>query len=93
MPTWAGWWTCWQPPGPGGGRRDLDATVRYFAPTVVADVGWDDPLMQEEIFGPILPVVAYDDYRRGLWPTSTARDKPLALYLYSRRRRSWPNGS
>ena len=52
-------------PGPGGGRRHLDGPSRYFAPTVVADVGWDDPLMQEDIFGPILPIVAYDDVGRG----------------------------
>ena len=59
-----------------------DGPSRYFAPTVVADVGWDDPLMQEEIFGPILPVVAYDDLAEAMAELDR-RDKPLALYLYS----------
>jgi aldehyde dehydrogenase (NAD+) len=59
-----------------------DGPSRYFAPTVLADVGWDDPLMQEEIFGPILPVVAYDDIAEAIAELNR-RDKPLALYLYS----------
>jgi aldehyde dehydrogenase (NAD+) len=44
-----------------GVRADIggttDSTSRYIAPTVVNDVGLDSPLMQEEIFGPILPIV------------------------------------
>ncbi len=39
---------------------------RYLAPTVLADVDWDDPLMEEEIFGPILPVAGLR--RRGPRP-------------------------
>jgi aldehyde dehydrogenase (NAD+) len=72
--------------GTTGGRVVVggtwDGPSRYFAPTVVADVGWDDPLMQEEIFGPILPVVAYDDMAEAMAELNR-RDKPLALYLYS----------
>ncbi len=59
-----------------------DRPSRYFAPTVVAGVGWDDPLMMDEIFGPVLPVVAYDDLDQALAELNR-RDKPLALYLYS----------
>jgi aldehyde dehydrogenase (NAD+) len=59
-----------------------DGPSRYFAPTVVADVSWDDPLMQEEIFGPVLPVVAYDDITEAIAELNR-RDKPLALYIYS----------
>jgi aldehyde dehydrogenase (NAD+) len=59
-----------------------DRPSRYFAPTVVTDVSWDDPLMQEEIFGPILPVVAYDDLDEAMAELNR-RDKPLALYIYS----------
>jgi acyl-CoA reductase-like NAD-dependent aldehyde dehydrogenase len=59
-----------------------DGPSRYFAPTVVADVSWDDPLMQAEIFGPVLPVVAYDDIADALTELNR-RDKPLAIYLYS----------
>lgn len=60
-----------------------DARERYLAPTVLADVDWEDPVMEEEIFGPILPVVAYDAIDEVL-AAINARDKPLALYLYSR---------
>lgn len=56
---------------------------RYFAPTVLNQVAWDDPLMQEEIFGPLLPVVAYDDVNEVLAELGR-REKPLAIYLYTR---------
>jgi aldehyde dehydrogenase (NAD+) len=60
---------------------DHDQGTRYIAPTVLADVTPDMPIMADEIFGPILPIVAYDA------PTDAinfiqARDKPLALYLF-----------
>jgi len=67
-----------------GGRAVPDQL--YLAPTVVADVGWDDPLMQEEIFGPVLPVVAYEDIDDVL-ATLAEREKPLAVYVYTRDRR------
>ncbi|HET9059206.1 MAG TPA: aldehyde dehydrogenase family protein [Acidimicrobiales bacterium] len=59
------------------------AEERYIAPTLVTDVGWDDALMQEEIFGPVLPILAYDDLGEAL-DEVRRRDKPLTLYLYSR---------
>jgi len=34
-----------------------DRTTRYIAPTVLADVSPDEPVMQEEIFGPVLPIL------------------------------------
>lgn len=55
---------------------------RYLAPTIVADVDWDDALMQEEIFGPVLPVVRYESVDEALGQVN-ARDKPLSLYVYS----------
>jgi aldehyde dehydrogenase (NAD+) len=42
----------------GGG---FDIEKRFIEPTVMTDVTWDDKVMQEEIFGPLLPVMAYDD--------------------------------
>jgi len=39
----------------------FDAESLYFAPTVVDGVSWDSPLIRDEIFGPILPVLGYDD--------------------------------
>jgi aldehyde dehydrogenase (NAD+) len=56
---------------------------RYLAPTVLADVTWDDPVMREEIFGPVLPVIAYDHFDEALAGVNSG-DKPLAVYLYSR---------
>jgi aldehyde dehydrogenase (NAD+) len=41
-----------------GGHADLDDL--YIAPTVLVDVAWDSPIMQEEVFGPILPVLETD---------------------------------
>ena len=59
-----------------------DGPRRYMAPTVVSDVGWQDALMGEEIFGPVLPVVPYDHIDAALAQLNR-RDKPLALYVYS----------
>jgi aldehyde dehydrogenase (NAD+) len=40
-----------------GGRSDPEA--RYLDPTIVYPVSWDDPIMEDEVFGPILPILAY----------------------------------
>jgi aldehyde dehydrogenase (NAD+) len=42
-----------------GGQVDRENL--YIAPTILDDVAWGDPIMREEIFGPILPVMAFDD--------------------------------
>lgn len=64
-----------------GGQTD--AATRYIAPTVLDNVTWDSPVMQDEIFGPILPVLTYDQFDQALVQIN-ARPKPLALYLFSR---------
>jgi len=61
---------------------ELDEAERYIAPTVVRGVGADDPLMQEEIFGPILPVRAVRDLDEAV-AFVRGRSKPLALYVFS----------
>lgn len=58
-----------------------DAAERYIAPTVLTDVSPDAPVMAEEIFGPILPVLTYKQLAE-VPPFITARDKPLALYVF-----------
>ena len=63
-----------------GGRAD--AADRYLAPTVLADVGLDAPVMQEEIFGPILPIVRVPDAAAAI-DLINGRGKPLALYVFS----------
>jgi aldehyde dehydrogenase (NAD+) len=57
----------------------------YLAPTLLDGVGWDDPVMQEEIFGPILPILTYDTIEEAI-ELVNARPKPLALYFFSRDR-------
>jgi aldehyde dehydrogenase (NAD+) len=68
-----------------GGRTD--AAARRMAPTVLADVPEDSPIMAEEIFGPVLPLLAYRDLDAAI-ATVRARTKPLALYVFSRSRRN-----
>jgi aldehyde dehydrogenase (NAD+) len=63
----------------------FDASTRYIAPTVVNGVPADDPLMTDEIFGPILPIVHVSGVSDAI-DFITARDKPLALYLFTGRR-------
>lgn len=63
----------------GGGG---DAERRFIEPTLMQDVTWDDPVMQEEIFGPVLPVLTYTDLDDALQKI-IARPKPLALYLFT----------
>ena len=63
----------------------IDPGNLYMAPTVLRDVSADDPVMQEEIFGPILPVLRI----RGREEASTfinQRPTPLAVYVFSRAR-------
>lgn len=57
-------------------------TAVFSAPTVVVDVTEDDVLMQEEIFGPILPIVTVDSVEKGI-EFLNGREKPLALYVFS----------
>ena len=51
-------------------------------PTIMTGVTWDDPIMQEEIFGPILPIVTYRSLDEALEEVA-CRSKPLAFYLFS----------
>lgn len=51
-------------------------------PTIVGPVTLDSPIMKEEIFGPILPILLYDD-RESVFETIRSIDKPLALYLFT----------
>jgi aldehyde dehydrogenase (NAD+) len=65
----------------GGGR---DREERYLAPTVVTDVDVDGPLMGEEIFGPILPVIPVASVDAAI-EFVNGRPKPLALYVFTER--------
>jgi acyl-CoA reductase-like NAD-dependent aldehyde dehydrogenase len=61
---------------------EVDADSRYIAPTVLTEVTLDDEVMAEEIFGPILPVIAVDDLDEAIAIINRG-DKPLALYCFS----------
>ena len=61
------------------------AESQQIAPTVMTHVTWEDPVMQEEIFGPILPILTYRDLE-AVYTQLLSRPKPLALYLFSRNR-------
>ncbi len=65
-----------------GGQADADE--RYVAPTVLRNVRPDSPVMQDEIFGPILPVLKVPDMDRAI-EFVNEREKPLALYVFTRR--------
>lgn len=64
-----------------GGRGDPE-TLK-IQPTVLDNVSPQDPVMQEEIFGPVLPVLTFDQIGEAL-DFVNARPRPLALYLFSR---------
>ncbi len=63
-----------------GGQHN--AATKYLSPTIVVDPPLDSPLMTEEIFGPILPIVTVDDTFAAI-RFINERPKPLALYVFS----------
>ena len=62
-----------------------DAKDLFLAPTILTDVSPDTPVMQEEIFGPILPVLEFDQLDDAL-ALLGERPTPLALYVFTRDR-------
>src|SRR5436190_13542328 len=63
-----------------GGRTDR--ADRFIAPTVLVNVSPDSPVMQEEIFGPILPVLEMDNVQQVI-DFINARPSPLGLYVFA----------
>src|SRR5438477_1642625 len=63
-----------------GGRHDR--ADRFIAPTVLVNVSPDAPVMQEEIFGPILPVLEVDNVQQVI-DFVNARPSPLGLYVFA----------
>ena len=62
---------------------EADAEDLYIAPTLIVNPSLDSPLMQEEIFGPILPILEYEDLSEAI-ALINSRPKPLALYIFSK---------
>lgn len=63
-----------------GGRSD--AALQKIEPTVMDNVSWEDAVMGEEIFGPVLPVLTFETVDEVI-ETVTGHDKPLALYIFA----------
>lgn len=63
-----------------GGK--IDRENRYIEPTIMTNVDFNDKVMQEEIFGPILPVIEYDNLSHAIgWVKE--RPRPLSCYVYT----------
>lgn len=66
---------------------EIDPEERYIEPTLLGGVTWEHPVMSEEIFGPILPIMSYMDLDAVLSQINS-KEKPLALYYFSKDRAS-----
>lgn len=61
----------------------VDESRRFIEPTVLVDVSPDSPVMNEEIFGPVLPVLTYQQLEEAI-DFINSRPKPLALYIFTK---------
>ncbi|MGB7520844.1 MAG: aldehyde dehydrogenase, partial [Spirulinaceae cyanobacterium] len=61
---------------------ETNSAERYIAPTIIDQINWDDEVMAEEIFGPILPIIEYENLTEAITAINS-RPKPLALYIFS----------
>lgn len=70
-----------------------DAATRFIDPTLIEDVPLNSPLMTEEIFGPVFPVIVMDDegrsFREKVVEFVTEREKPLAFYYFGKESDGW----
>lgn len=66
----------------GGEVREAD---RFFHPTILTNVNSDSRLMEEEIFGPILPIITYTNLQQALQIVNN-KPKPLALYIFAQQK-------
>jgi acyl-CoA reductase-like NAD-dependent aldehyde dehydrogenase len=67
-----------------GGTTDEEK--KYVAPTIIKDVKPGDPIMQEEIFGPVLPVIEFEDFDE-VYGIIEQNPKPLSTYIFSRNKK------
>ncbi|NQV77679.1 MAG: aldehyde dehydrogenase family protein [Lutibacter sp.] len=61
----------------------IDAHSNYIEPTILTNVSMESSVMQNEIFGPILPIIPYKNISEVV-AAINAKEKPLALYVYSK---------
>ena len=71
-----------------GGRTD--AATRFIEPTLIENVPLNSPLMTEEIFGPVFPIVTFEDnFKERVIEFVTSREKPLAFYYFGNESDGW----
>ncbi len=68
-----------------GGNQNREE--RFISPTIMKNVSFDDPIMEDEIFGPILPILSFSDLNQAIHEVK-ARPKPLSCYVYSKNKNS-----
>lgn len=68
-----------------GGLSGPDGDGRFLPPTLLSNITPDSPIMREEIFGPILPILTYQSLDEAIGLIQS-KDKPLALYIFSKDR-------
>lgn len=68
-----------------GGKSD--STTLKIEPTILDNVSWNDKIMQQEIFGPILPILTFDNINE-IYDLLKDKSKPLALYLFSKNKKN-----
>ena len=68
-----------------------DASQRFIEPTLIENADLDSPIMTEEIFGPVFPVIALkgDDFKEQVIDFVTSREKPLAFYYFGKESDGW----
>jgi aldehyde dehydrogenase (NAD+) len=71
-----------------GGKSDPE--LRYVDPTVLYPVTWSDQIMEDEIFGPLLPVMTYEDIDVAILEVKK-RPKPLSAFLFSKDQKAIDN--
>ena len=72
-----------------GGRTD--AQERFIEPTIIENVALDSPVMTEEIFGPIFPMITIteESFTQQVIDFVTSREKPLAFYYFGKEDKGW----
>ncbi len=65
---------------------EVDVTQKYVAPTLIDEVKPEDPIMQEEIFGPVLPILEFDQIE-DVFRVINNMPKPLSLYIFTNNRK------
>jgi aldehyde dehydrogenase (NAD+) len=63
--------------------RKADPEARYIDPTILFPVTWDDRIMEDEIFGPLLPILTYKEIDKAIFEVKR-HPKPLSAFLFSR---------